>query len=44
MASCPIFQNTFILKGSRVANFADIIKNASTFFVKVIELKLCIKM
>ena len=44
MTSCPLFQNAFILKGSRVANFADIIKNASTFSEKVIELKLCITM
>ena len=31
MMSCPLFQNAFILKGSRVTNFADIIKNGSTF-------------
>ena len=31
MTSKPLFQNTFILRRSRVANFADMIKIASMF-------------
>ena len=31
MPSQPLFQNTFILRKTRVANFADIIKNLTIF-------------
>ena len=31
MTSKPLFRNTFILRRSRVANFADMIKIASMF-------------
>ena len=31
MMSHPLFQNTFILKWLKVANFADIIKNSTMF-------------
>ena len=30
MTSSPLFQNIFILRRPRVANFADIIKNSTT--------------
>ena len=31
MTSSPIFQNTFVLRGLKVVNFADIIKIAIIF-------------
>ena len=40
----PFISKNFILRSSRVANFVDIIKNITTFFEKVIESKLCIKL
>ena len=47
----PLFQNNFILRKPRVANFADIIKIAIMFTKKafkdskkVKKLKLCVKM
>ena len=42
MTSQPLFQNTFILRGPRVANFADIIKIA-TIIIKVLLLKYLLK-
>ena len=51
MPSQPLFQNTFILRKTRVANFADIIKNLTIFTKTTFEdsknskdLELCIKM
>ena len=37
MTSQPLFQNTFILRKPRVANFDEIVKNSTIFTLRTFE-------